>query len=254
MNKNTETKIVKNNFSKSVNSYDANAMFQLYSSNELIEFVKEKIDFEPKKILEIGCGTGFLTEKILSLFPNAEITACDISEDMIFRCMEKMENISEDANIKYLVCDAQKDLPNEEFDLIISGLTIQWFNLKLFLGQLKNSPRIIFSTLTNKTFQNLRGLFDNNRIEFTGPKLLSYEKLNSICEEFATEIELKKIIYNEEYKNIIQMLKNIQLTGTGNATGKILSTSLLRNIIKKAGRGEFKDIYELVIVDCKIKE
>lgn len=35
------------------------------------------------RILELGCGTGYVTEKLSNLFPKAHITAIDFAESMI---------------------------------------------------------------------------------------------------------------------------------------------------------------------------
>lgn len=35
------------------------------------------------RILELGCGTGYVTEQLSNLFPKAHITAIDFAESMI---------------------------------------------------------------------------------------------------------------------------------------------------------------------------
>ncbi len=35
------------------------------------------------RILELGCGTGYVTEQLSNLFPKAQITAIDFAESMI---------------------------------------------------------------------------------------------------------------------------------------------------------------------------
>ena len=55
--------LVQKNFNKSSKSYNEFAFVQKYMATELINFVPEK--FSNKRILEIGSGTGILTEKLL---------------------------------------------------------------------------------------------------------------------------------------------------------------------------------------------
>ena len=43
----------------------------------------------PKRILEIGCGTGLLTEQLRERFPAAEVHALDISAAMVARARER---------------------------------------------------------------------------------------------------------------------------------------------------------------------
>ena len=56
-------------------------------SDILIEFMLEnnKDSIKIKNILEIGCGTGYLTRALIELFPSAHITAVDIAPGMIMK-------------------------------------------------------------------------------------------------------------------------------------------------------------------------
>ena len=44
------------------------------------------IDFTPIKILELGCGTGNLTEYIINKYPGSELTVVDISANILEEC------------------------------------------------------------------------------------------------------------------------------------------------------------------------
>ncbi|MHC4285732.1 MAG: class I SAM-dependent methyltransferase [Planctomycetota bacterium] len=49
-------------------------------------------DLKPKRILELGCGTGNLSELIVKTYPNAEKVLVDISEKVISQCKSRLEN------------------------------------------------------------------------------------------------------------------------------------------------------------------
>lgn len=70
------------------------------------------------KILDIGCGKGFMVYDFLKLNPNLEILGIDISNYAIKNCKEEVRQ-----NLKIASCD---DLPFEDntFDLVISINTI----------------------------------------------------------------------------------------------------------------------------------
>ena len=53
--------LMRDRFAKNLDSYNDNAKVQKRMAEKLITMVKNKA---PQKILEIGCGTGFLTELI----------------------------------------------------------------------------------------------------------------------------------------------------------------------------------------------
>ncbi len=79
-------------------------------------------DCKPNRILELGCGTGNLTEHVLNKFPDSELTLVDISEDMLKECKSKFKNKT---SLVYYQVDF-KDLAFEvnSFDLIISSIAI----------------------------------------------------------------------------------------------------------------------------------
>lgn len=80
-----------------------------------------RIELEPKKILDIGCGPGNSTAELVSRFPEAEITGIDYSGAMI----ERAEN--ECPGAKFLVCDAGGDMSGlGTFDLVFANASLQW--------------------------------------------------------------------------------------------------------------------------------
>lgn len=81
------------------------------------EVLKDYVDVRGKKVLEVGCGTGIITEKLQGA---KELTAVDRSRKMIEVAKEK------GINAKFLVADAM-ELPfkDDEFDLVVSVTMLQ---------------------------------------------------------------------------------------------------------------------------------
>lgn len=78
--------------------------------------------FEPKRILDLGCGTGNLTEQIFKSFPEAEIDALDISEDIL---NESRKRFLHTPNIRYIQSDFKTmHLSPGSYDLIMSSIAI----------------------------------------------------------------------------------------------------------------------------------
>ena len=81
-------------------------------------------------MLELGCGTGFLTEHLLRSYPAAECLITDLSPRMVEVCREKLakEKTNGHAGPRFRVMDARRiDAPGV-FDLIASNLLFQWFD------------------------------------------------------------------------------------------------------------------------------
>lgn len=84
-------------------------------------FVAATLDFEPKRIFDLGSGTGLLPSFWFKYFPNAEYVLCDIAQEMLEVAKKRFEGIP---NVKYEVLDYSKNLPSGKADLIISALSI----------------------------------------------------------------------------------------------------------------------------------
>jgi malonyl-CoA O-methyltransferase len=105
-------------------------------------------------ILEIGCGTGFLSRHLAALSP-ARLVLSDISDAMLGRCRE---TLGTDSAAEFLVMDGEEPSPaGTGFDLICSSLAFQWFvdlpsALTRLSGLLAPGGHLVFATLAEDSF------------------------------------------------------------------------------------------------------
>lgn len=79
-------------------------------------------DLNPKRIVDLGCGTGNLSEGILNQYPEAEVLAVDLSESILKEASLRLKNYP---NITYLNKDFnQLHLEDNSIDLIVSSIAI----------------------------------------------------------------------------------------------------------------------------------
>lgn len=212
---------IKKNFSKGSKTYDNNANVQRAMIEHLIITLPQK---NYTKILEIGCGTGLLTSELAELFPDAQITALDISEGMIATCKEKLKDSN---NINYICGDVEYVCPIEEFDLIISSATFQWItDLEQLLETLKSRLTfegvLSFSTFAENTFKeldkSLNYAFEKNNIDAVATRnYYSKENLSDLINNIFKDDEFSKGLehtrYIEYFKNALKFLKAVKAVG-----------------------------------------
>ncbi|AIT79902.1 methyltransferase domain-containing protein [Novosphingobium pentaromativorans] len=77
------------------------------------------------RVLEIGCGTGFLTRALLAADVGGDWTITDIAPEMVERCRA---SLGDAPSRQFAAMDGEFGTPEGgPFDLICSSLALQWF-------------------------------------------------------------------------------------------------------------------------------
>lgn len=84
------------------------------------KLIASSID-EPRRVLDLGAGTGLLTSFWYKEFGSAEYVLTDIAEDMLDVSRKRFAGLE---NVRCCVSDFTKELPEGDFDAIISALAI----------------------------------------------------------------------------------------------------------------------------------
>ena len=85
----------------------------------LIELIKNKSD-NPKKILDVGTGTGCIALMLKKLYPESTIDACDISLEALDLAKENSEINNLEINL--FQSDLLSDVEEVDYDIIVANL------------------------------------------------------------------------------------------------------------------------------------
>jgi len=157
-----KTSHVKRAFSSATGSYDAHAVLQREIADRLLAHLAfTKI--EPKRILDIGCGTGYFTRLLREKFKGAEIIAIDLSEAMVSTTRNgHARRLPWHGRHRHVNADAAAlPLKSERFDLVCSNLTMQWLpDPQAMLQEMRRvlapGGLMLFSTFGRRTLSELR--------------------------------------------------------------------------------------------------
>lgn len=205
-------KILKSFDAKS-SSYDEYSFVQKEVSERMIKrlkFLKSK----PLNILDIGCGTGYLSDLISQYLPNSNIVCMDFSYEMVSQC--KSKNIK----LEPLVADAEyMPFKASTFDLVISSFTLHWCQQidKIFsdiFRILKNDGNFMFTTVGPDTLKELRNaykLIDNYEHINTFDDMHTYGDILLSSGFHDPVMDVERLII--EYKNFNEVLQSLRKTG-----------------------------------------
>ena len=115
----------------------------------------------PRQILEIGCGVGYICARMKEIWPNARVVGIDISADSI----KKAEELFSKAGIEFVEGNISDNLPGEEFDLIVLMDVYEHIDL---------NERKLLHAFLNKHLSSTGRIF----ISFPTPNFLEYLKIN----------------------------------------------------------------------------
>jgi malonyl-CoA O-methyltransferase len=147
------------NFNTAAKTYDSVAHIQKVSAHYLVSLLNNHFPSgffnASSTILDAGTGTGFVTEALYKLYPQAHFTLNDIAPEMLVEARKKLDYVP---SLKIVQGDAEKfRFSDKPFDLIASNFAFQWFEDvdKGIRNLLKQTRFLAFSTLAEDTFSQI---------------------------------------------------------------------------------------------------
>lgn len=227
-------------FSRYSTSYDQYAKLQKLSARYLSKNIAECKELIPEgTVLEIGCGSGMLSELLASIFVGKrEMLYMDIAPGMLVKCQKRLEESGFNLrNIHFVEMDAEAISAQEEYAFIVSGLTFQWFrNLEKTVANLVEAlvpgGRLVFSFLGDGSFPEWLAQCEKNRVAFTLNPLPGPDIILDSMQEKVTEINHYQKEIELSYQNVKAFFLSLKKTGAGvNILGESLSPAKLRRLI-----------------------
>ena len=139
------------NFSRSTSTYDCHAEEQRAGAATLAKCAAECAgNLVEGPVLEIGCGTGFLSASLAALFPGRRLELTDLAPAMVAHCRQKMAAEVAHPDICYRVLDGEQIRSEGRYALICASFVVHWFadlhaGLQQLLAALKPGGRLLCS-------------------------------------------------------------------------------------------------------------
>ena len=112
---------IRRRFSAAAPSYDQFAGIQRQVADDLLASMR--LHGRGLRILEAGCGTGYLTRQLAVRFPDASIEAIDVSAEMVARARQSSPHMG---GVDWRVSDLAHFQPSRPFDVLASSAALHW--------------------------------------------------------------------------------------------------------------------------------
>ncbi|MEO7387231.1 MAG: methyltransferase domain-containing protein [Gammaproteobacteria bacterium] len=208
-------------FARAAATYDTADVLQTEVRNRLLERL-DWVQLQPRRILDLGAGTGKALAALAARFPDADVIGLDLAPAMLGVASRRPF----DGRPPLLVGGdaAQLPLPDESVDLVFSSLAIHWSPaLDGVLAEVRRVLRhpglFTFATPGPGSYRELRAAW---RTVDETPHVLPFPEMRALGDGLVRAGLAEPVLDTDEltlqYRDLRQLIDDLRATGTTNAS------------------------------------
>lgn len=209
---------VKRSFKKSISTYNDNAVVQKQICKHLTELVNAQGQCNFNNVLEIGCGTGLMTECVIDNFNVGNIVLNDLVDEMSDEIASLLDT-KMFRKYEFISGDTERLKFERNFDLIISASTFQWFqDIDSVFGKISKMMNkggmFVFNSFASDNFHEIKSINEG------GLSYKSFSNLEQSLKKYFNIIHSEDCKHQVYFKSVIDILNHLRLTGVNGTKAK----------------------------------
>jgi len=215
---------VRRHFGRRAREYDGYAEVQRAMADALLEHLAavEEDTLAVRTVLDVGCGTGYLTRKLLDRYPRACCTAVDLAEEMLAVAQERLAT----SRVRWVCADIEQWVPEGPVDRVVSNATFQWLTepartLRTLADALTPDGHLAFATFGPRTFWELDQAFaaaGDVGMPRRGPVFFAAGDWAAMVRDAGLDVRLiREAQWQKRYPTVRAFLDTVKRTGANHA-------------------------------------
>jgi malonyl-CoA O-methyltransferase len=147
--------LIARSFGRAAAGYDAVASLQRAIGQQLLGSAPQAHEFDVRRVLDVGAGTGYFSAALAERYPGARVIALDLAEGMLKHAAGRFAG--------WRVAGDAEALPvaSRSVDLVFSNVALQWASsarlaFQEFHRVLRPGGRVLFTSFGPGTLRELR--------------------------------------------------------------------------------------------------
>jgi malonyl-CoA O-methyltransferase len=208
-------------FDRAASRYDAAAAVQQEIGRRLLEHL-DPIAIEPRRVVDLGCGTGAHLGPLARRYPGALVIGVDFSAHMLARVHARAPWWRRFVRNTPLVrADAERlPLASAASDFTFSNLLLHWCDPQLFFAEaartLAPNGLLLFSTFGPDTLRELRAAFGDDA-PHVHPFIDMHDLGDALVGAGFADPVMEMETLTVEYTDVAALARELRDTGAGNA-------------------------------------
>lgn len=241
---------VSRSFGRAAHRYDDAAILQRRVGDALLHRL-ESLALRPDRVLDLGSGTGYCASRLIQYFPNAQLIALDIAQEMLGVMRTRMV-----ASQCLPVCGDAEALPLADgcLDLIVSNLVLQWCRdpaavLSELARSMNTGGYLLFNSLGADTLAELKSAWRQVDDQTHVNTFLSGEDWEALLLSAGFDVVL---LHNELisllYPDVYGVMRELKMLGARNQ-----SEGRPRHLIGRRAMARMISAYQAAMPDNRIR-
>jgi malonyl-CoA O-methyltransferase len=244
--------LVARSFGNAAAHYDDVAVLQRQTGDELLDRLS-LVTLQPKRVLDLGVGTGRNLTLLAKRYPHAQMLALDIAPAMLQKARQRYQKVSgikrwlPYSNMPFYLAGDVENLPlaDNSVDLVFANLALQWCDPRISFAEIQRVLRpdglLMFTTLGPDTLRELRQAWAEVD---DYPHVNMFYDMHDVGEAMMAAGLAEPVLdtdrYTLTYDSAMALMKDLKVLGARNVNSGRRRGLTGKNTIKQVG-----EAYEL---------